>query len=63
MKHHRGRYNSEKVLSDSILENNDVINKKKELDKHILNNIRLCIVSDEHQKVFSYIDLMQFTKS
>jgi hypothetical protein len=29
----------------------------------MLNSIRLCIMNDEHDKVFSYIEMLHFTQS
>jgi len=34
---------------------------KKEIDKLILNAIRLCIISDDHEKVFTFMDMMNFS--
>jgi len=41
----------------------DVNTKKKEIDKLILESIRICIVNEEQEKVFSYIDQLSFTQS
>jgi len=57
----RGRYDNERFLSESIMDAKQIVQKKKELDKHILNAIRLCVVNDEHDKVFTYLDLLNFT--
>ena len=45
-KNFRGRYESAKFFSDSILDTKDIIQKKRELDKLNLNSIRMCIVSE-----------------
>lgn len=37
--------------------------KKRELDKVVLQLIRLAIINDEHEKVFQYLDLINFTQS
>jgi len=63
LKRFRGHYDNERYLSESILEAKQIVDKKKELDKLILNAIRLCIVNDEHDKVFTYLDLLNFTQS
>ena len=34
--------------------------KKKEFDKIILNQIKHCIDNDEHEKILTYLDLMNF---
>ena len=59
----RGRNDNERFLSESIMDVKEITQKKKELDKTILNAIRLCIVNDEHDKVFTYLDLLHFTQS
>ena len=41
----------------------DLTNKKKEMDKLLLNAIRLCIISDDHEKVFTFMDMLNFTQS
>jgi hypothetical protein len=33
------------------------------MDKLTLNAIRLCILNDEHERVFSYMDLLHFSQS
>lgn len=63
LKHFRGRYDSEKVLSASILEARELTQKKKDFDKLILQSIKLCIDNDEHDKVFTYIEMIHFTAS
>lgn len=45
------------------MESSDITNKKKEMDKQILNLIRMCIVTEEVDKVFTYIDLLHFSQS
>lgn len=42
----RGRNDNERPLSENILDAKELNLKKKELDKHILNAIRTCIMSD-----------------
>jgi len=59
----RGRYESEKVLSESIFEASDVTKNKKELDKLVLQAMRLAIVNKEHDKVETYLDLFHFSQS
>ena len=62
LKHFRDRYDSEK-MAENILESSELQKKKKEFDKLILNSIRLCIMADEHDKVFQYIEMLNFTQS
>lgn len=51
LKDFRDRYDSEK-MAENILDASEIQKKKKEFDKLILNSIRLCIMADEHDKVF-----------
>lgn len=57
----RSNTDNERFLSDSILEAKELVQKKKDLDKHILNAIRKCIMEDQHDKVMTYLDLLHFT--
>ena len=41
----------------------EITNKKKELDKIVMQSIRLAILNNEHDKVFQYLDLINFTQS
>lgn len=63
LKHFRGRYDTEKVLSQSILEARELNQKKKDFDKLILQSIKLCIDNNEQDKVFSFIEMINFTAS
>ena len=59
----RSETDNEGHQSMSILELQDITNKKKELDKIIIKSIHLAILNDEHEKVFQYLDLINFTQS
>jgi len=59
----RSKYDNEVYLSESIMDQKQLVMKKKELDKHILNAIRMCIVTEEKERVFSYLDMLNFTQS
>lgn len=48
LKHFRTRYDSEKVLTENILEPSDITSKKRSLDKLVMENIRVAIMSDDH---------------
>ena len=61
LKHFRTKYDNEYTQTESIMSSSDIINKKKELDKTILDSVRICIINEEHEKVFSYIDQFSFT--
>lgn len=51
------------MLSESIMTPSELNNKKKEVDKLLLNAIRMCIISEDHEKVFSFMDMLHFTQS
>lgn len=57
----RGTYDNERFMSESILDQKDITQKKKELDKQMIGAIRVAIVNDEHDKVFTYLELLNFT--
>ena len=48
LKHYRSRYDSERVLTENILETAEAANKKRELDKLVIQNIRVCIMNEDH---------------
>ena len=58
-----GQFDSERFLSDSILEPKDLAAKKKELDKITLKAIQNVVASGEHDKIFTYIEQLYFSKS
>lgn len=45
------------------MNNSDIMNKKKEMDKLTLNAIRISILNDDHERVFSYLDILHFSHS
>ena len=59
----RSQRDPERVLSESILDAKKVAQQKKELDKHIIQCVRLAIMNDEHDKVFTYLELLNFSQS
>lgn len=59
----RGSTDNERFLSQSILEQKELVQRKKDLDKHTIAAIRLAIVNDEEDKVFTYIEQLHFTAS
>ena len=61
LKQFRSKYDSEYVLSESIMDSNEISNLKKEVDKNLLNAIRLSILNEETEKVFSYMDMLYFS--
>jgi hypothetical protein len=63
LKHFRSKYDSDYFQSSSILSVGDLVGKKKDMDKHTLNAIRLCIVNQDHERVFSYMELLNFSQS
>lgn len=52
LKHFRSKYDNEYHLSTTILDPTQLASQKKEVDKLILNAIRVCIVKEELEKVF-----------
>lgn len=46
LKHFRSKYDNEFAQSESILDNNEVIEMKRVMDKECLNAIRLCVMTD-----------------
>ena len=59
----RGRNDNSRFLSESIMDAKEITQKKKDHDKTILNAIRLSIMNEEHDKVFTYLDMLHFTQS
>jgi hypothetical protein len=63
LKHFRSKYDAEFGLSHTILKDNEFVNKKKEMDKLTLGAIRLCIMNNDNERIFSYIELLNFSTS
>lgn len=63
LKMFRGQYDNERFFSESILDAKAILKKKKDVDAHILNQIRLCIMNEEHNKIFTYLDLLHFRQT
>ena len=61
LKNFRSKYDTEFYQSESILDQTQLINKKKDIDKLLLNAVRMCIMGDDHEKVLSYMEMMNFT--
>lgn len=61
LKHFRSKYDSDYFQSSSILGLTELANKKKELDKVTLDAIRLCIVNQDQERVFSYMELLNYS--
>ena len=45
------------------MDQKELVQKKRELDKHILNCVRTCILNEEQSKVMTYLDLLHFSQS
>jgi phosphate uptake regulator len=43
------------------MDQTQITNLKKEVDKLLLNAVRQCIIHDEHEKVFHYMDMLYFS--
>ncbi len=63
LKHFRSKYDNEFAQSETILDNQKIAELKKDMDKEVINAIRLCIMNDEKEKVFDYMDQMYFMQS
>jgi hypothetical protein len=59
----RGSNDNERFLSETILEQKELIEKKKSMDKSLIETIRLAILNDEQDKIFTYLELLNFTAS
>ena len=59
----RGHYDNERFQSETILDDKGLIQKKKDQDKILINAIRTCILSDQEDKLFTYIDMLNFAQS
>ena len=56
----RTKYDNEYVQTETIMTKADIAAKKKDIDKAILNAIRLCIIGGENEKVFTYMNMVNF---
>lgn len=63
LKQFRSKYDNEYVLSESILDPAELTSLKKDVDKNLLNAIRVCILKEDTEKVFSYMDMLYFSQS
>ena len=63
LKHFRSKYDNEFAQSETILDNGAIVELKRAMDKECLNAIRLCIMNDEKEKVFDYMDMIHFSQS
>ena len=61
LKHFRSKYDNEYHLSSSIMDATGISSLKKEVDKLLLNAVRQCIIHDEQEKVFQYMDMLYFS--
>ena len=63
LKHFRTKYDTEYVQTETILGKTELQQKKKELDKAIIGAIRICVMSSDHEKVFAYMNMINFTQT
>ena len=61
LKHFRSKYDNEFAQSETILDANQIIDLKRAMDKECLNAVRLCVMAEEKEKVFDYMDQMHFS--
>lgn len=63
LKNFRSKYDNEFQQSESVLDQAAITQKKKEIDKLLLNAARMCIMADDSEKVLSYMEMMNFGQS
>jgi len=63
LKQFRSKMVPDYFLSESIKDQSQIQTEKKEVDKLLLNAIRLCLIKEDFQKLFSYMDMFYFTHS
>jgi len=63
LKHFRSKTVPDYYLSESIKDPTQITSDKKEVDKLLLNAIRICLIKDDSQKLFSYMDKLYFSQS
>ena len=63
LKNFRSKYDTEYHQSESVLDQQALTNKKKEIDKLLLNAVRMSIMSNEQENVLSYMEMMNFSQS
>ena len=61
LKQFRSKYDQEYHLSASIMNVTEIVDLKKAVDRSLIDAIRLCILKEETEKVFSYIDMLYFS--
>lgn len=59
----RGDNDNERFLSETILDQKELLEKKKDLDKKIIGTIRLAIINDDQDRIFSYLEMLNFPAS
>lgn len=52
LKHFRSKYDGDHHRSASILDPSEITKMKVDVDKLLLNAIRVCIIKDELEKIF-----------
>lgn len=43
------------------MDQSQINSMKKEIDKLLLNAIRVCLIKDEQEKIFQYMDMIYFS--
>ena len=51
------------MQSESILDKEQIVELKREMDKTCINAIRLAICAEEKEKVFDFMDRLHFSQS
>ena len=63
LKHFRSKYDNEYAQSETVLDQSEITELKKSMDKECLNAIRLCVISSDMEKVFDFMDHIHFSQS
>ena len=63
LKHFRSKYDNEFLLSESILDAQGIATLKREIDKRSIEAIRVCIMENQREKIFAFLDQIHFKQS
>lgn len=56
LKHFRSKYDNEFLLSESIMDAQGIATLKKDIDKRSIEAIRICIMENQREKIFAFLD-------
>lgn len=63
LKNFRSKYDNEYNVSESVMDKNEIDNLKREVDKLLLNAIRITILKEEAVKVMFYLEMVYFSQT